>query len=61
MSRREDRGRRERHLRSRRARELDRVGVDAVLIGSALMTAEDPEAKTRELAGADEGTREHLF
>ncbi|HVE67900.1 MAG TPA: indole-3-glycerol phosphate synthase TrpC [Solirubrobacteraceae bacterium] len=41
--------------------ELDRVGVDAVLIGSALMLAEDPEAKTRELAGADEGTREHLF
>jgi indole-3-glycerol phosphate synthase len=41
--------------------ELERVGVDAVLIGSALMTAEDPEAKTRELAGADEGTREHLF
>ena len=38
--------------------ELERVGVDAVLIGSALMTAEDPEAKTRELAGADEGTRE---
>jgi indole-3-glycerol phosphate synthase len=41
--------------------ELERVGVDAVLIGGALMSAEDPEAKTRELAGADEGTREHLF
>ncbi|HEX5929112.1 MAG TPA: indole-3-glycerol phosphate synthase TrpC [Solirubrobacterales bacterium] len=41
--------------------ELDRVGVDAVLIGSALMLAADPEAKTRELTGADEGTREHLF
>lgn len=41
--------------------ELDRVGVDAVLIGGALMTAPDPEAKTRELAGADEGTREHLY
>jgi indole-3-glycerol phosphate synthase len=39
--------------------ELERVGVDAVLIGSALMTATDPEALTRELAGADEGTREH--
>jgi len=39
--------------------ELDRVGVDAVLIGSALMRAEDPEAKTRELTGLDEGTREH--
>jgi indole-3-glycerol phosphate synthase len=41
--------------------ELDRVGVDAVLIGGALMTAADPEAKTRELTGADEGTREHLY
>jgi len=41
--------------------ELDRVGVDAVLIGGALMSAPDPEAKTRELTGLDEGTREHLF
>jgi indole-3-glycerol phosphate synthase len=41
--------------------ELERVGVDAVLIGGALMAAEDPEAKTRELTGADEGTREHLL
>ena len=40
--------------------ELDRVGVDAVLIGGALMTAPDPEAKVRELSGSDEGTREHL-
>jgi indole-3-glycerol phosphate synthase len=41
--------------------ELERVGVDAVLIGSALMSAADPEAMTRELAGADHGTREeHL-
>jgi indole-3-glycerol phosphate synthase len=40
--------------------ELDRVGVDAVLIGGALMTAEDPEAKVRELSGSDESTREHL-
>jgi len=40
--------------------ELDRVGVDAVLIGGALMTAPDPERKTRELTGADE-TREHLY
>jgi len=39
--------------------ELERVGVDAVLIGSALMGAADAEAKTRELTGADEGTREH--
>ncbi len=41
--------------------ELERVGVDAVLIGGALMSAPDPEAKTRELTGADEGTREHLY
>jgi indole-3-glycerol phosphate synthase len=40
-------------------RELERVGVDAVLIGSALMSAGDPEALTRELTGADESTREH--
>ncbi|HEX3042335.1 MAG TPA: indole-3-glycerol phosphate synthase TrpC [Solirubrobacterales bacterium] len=40
--------------------ELDRVGVDAVLIGGALMEAPDPEAKVRELTGPDEGTREHL-
>jgi indole-3-glycerol phosphate synthase len=39
--------------------ELERVGVDAVLIGSALMSAPDPELLTRELTGADEGTREH--
>ncbi|MGB7589270.1 MAG: indole-3-glycerol phosphate synthase TrpC [Solirubrobacterales bacterium] len=39
--------------------ELERVGVDAVLIGQALMSAPDPEALARELARADEGTREH--
>lgn len=41
--------------------ELERVGVDAVLIGEALMRAEDPEEKVRQLAGEDEGTREHLL
>jgi indole-3-glycerol phosphate synthase len=39
--------------------ELERVGVDAVLIGGALMSAEDPEVLARELTGADEGTKEH--
>ncbi len=39
--------------------ELERVGVDAVLIGGALMTAADPEMLTRELSRVDEGTREH--
>ncbi len=38
--------------------ELDRVGVDAVLIGEALMRAPDPEAKTREFARDEEATRE---
>jgi indole-3-glycerol phosphate synthase len=38
-------------------RELERAGVDAVLIGGALMKAADPEAKARELTGADESSR----
>ena len=41
--------------------ELERVGVDAVLIGEALMRADDPEAKTRELAHVNEGTHEHYL
>jgi indole-3-glycerol phosphate synthase len=41
--------------------ELDRVGVDAVLIGGSLMSAADPEAKVRELTGMDEHTREHYL
>ena len=36
------------------------MNVDAVLIGGALMTADDPELKTRELTGVDE-TREHRY
>lgn len=41
--------------------ELERIGVDAVLIGEALMRAQDPEALVRELT-LDEGlTREHLL
>src|SRR4051794_15058821 len=39
--------------------ELERVGVDAVLIGGALMSAADPEAKARELTALDESTHEH--
>jgi indole-3-glycerol phosphate synthase len=38
--------------------ELERVGVDAVLIGEALMRAADPEEKARELI-PEESTREH--
>jgi len=41
--------------------ELERVGVDAVLIGEALMRAEDAEAKVRELTGETDGTNEHLL
>ena len=39
--------------------ELERIGVDAVLIGEALMRAEDPEQAVRELSGDDMLTREH--
>ena len=38
--------------------ELERIGVDAVLIGSALMRADDPESLARDLARHEEGTRE---
>lgn len=41
--------------------ELERVGVDAVLIGEALMRASDPEAKVRELTADEESTREHFL
>jgi indole-3-glycerol phosphate synthase len=41
--------------------ELERVGVDAVLIGEALMRADDPEAKVRELTADEQTTREHLL
>ena len=41
--------------------ELERVGVDAVLIGEALMRADSPTAKLRELTADDESTREHLL
>jgi indole-3-glycerol phosphate synthase len=39
--------------------ELERVGVDAVLIGEALMRADDPAAKLRELTPDEDSTREH--
>ncbi len=41
--------------------ELEERGVDAVLIGEALMRAPDPEAKVRELTADEEKTREHLL
>ncbi len=41
--------------------ELEEIGVDAVLVGEALMRAPDPEAGVRELTGDDEATREHYL
>jgi indole-3-glycerol phosphate synthase len=41
--------------------ELERIGVDAVLIGETLMRADDPEAKVRELTLDEEATREHYI
>jgi indole-3-glycerol phosphate synthase len=41
--------------------ELDRIGVDAVLIGEMLMRAGDPEAMVRELTMDEETTREHYL
>jgi len=41
--------------------ELEEIGVDAVLVGEALMRAPDPEAKVRELTADEEATREHLL
>jgi indole-3-glycerol phosphate synthase len=41
--------------------ELERIGVDAVLIGEALMRAEDPELMIRELTRDEEATREHYL
>jgi indole-3-glycerol phosphate synthase len=41
--------------------ELERIGVDAVLVGEALMRAGDPEARVRELTRDEEATREHLL
>ena len=41
--------------------ELERIGVDAVLMGEALMRAEDPEALVRELTLDEEATREHYL
>jgi indole-3-glycerol phosphate synthase len=37
--------------------ELEQVGVDAVLVGEALMRAPDPEAATRELTRTEEPTQ----
>jgi indole-3-glycerol phosphate synthase len=40
--------------------ELERIGVDAVLVGETLMRADDPEVAVRELTMDHEATREHL-
>jgi indole-3-glycerol phosphate synthase len=41
--------------------ELARVGVDAVLIGEALMRADDPVATLRQLTADEDSTREHFL
>ena len=41
--------------------ELERIGVDAVLIGETLMRADDPEVVIRELTRDEEATREHYL
>jgi indole-3-glycerol phosphate synthase len=41
--------------------ELERIGVDAVLIGEALMRADEPELLIRELTRDEEATREHYL
>lgn len=41
--------------------ELERVGVDAALIGESLMRSEDPAAKVRELSGMGDATSEHFL
>ena len=41
--------------------ELERIGVDAVLIGEALMRAGDPELMVRELTRDEGATREHYL
>jgi indole-3-glycerol phosphate synthase len=38
---------------------LEEIGVDAVLIGEALMRSPNPESAVRELSRAEEGTAEH--
>jgi indole-3-glycerol phosphate synthase len=41
--------------------ELERFGVDAVLVGEALMRAPDPEAMIREITLDEDATREHFL
>jgi indole-3-glycerol phosphate synthase len=41
--------------------ELDNVGVDAALIGEALIRADDPASKVRELMADEDSTREHFL
>jgi len=41
--------------------EMDRVGIDAALVGEAVMRADDPEEKVRELAGMSDVTTEHFL
>src|SRR5919198_644685 len=44
-------------VRRDQVEELERVGVDAVLVGEALMRSNDPEQTCRELAATEENTQ----
>jgi indole-3-glycerol phosphate synthase len=48
------------YVRHEQIAELERIGVDAVLVGETLMRSGDPEAAVRELTMDEEATREHL-
>jgi indole-3-glycerol phosphate synthase len=47
------------YTRREQIEELDRIGVDAVLIGEVFMRAPDPEQAVRDLTGDEHATREH--
>src|SRR5688572_23413315 len=48
------------YSRREQIEELERIGVDAVLIGEAVMRADDPEAAVSELTLDEPTTREHV-
>jgi indole-3-glycerol phosphate synthase len=49
------------YSRREQIEELERIGVDAVLIGEAVMRADDPEAAVGELTLDEPTTREHVL
>ena len=49
------------YSRREQLEELERIGVDAVLVGEALMRSDDPERAVRDLTLDEEATREHYL